>query len=142
MRVLAHKNLNLHLGSGKLVHVKKGQVHEVPDDVQNGANFDLLVNSGAIVILKDTAVDTSDTDAEIARMLKDYPNHQAEIEDARISGSPLHLVAAKIAAQEKANQASPAEVINTGVATSTEDAAKDEDEDLDEDEDDEDEEDE
>lgn len=39
-------------------------------------------------------------DAEIERMLKDHPAFVKDIEEARVSGSPMHLVAAKIAAKE------------------------------------------
>jgi hypothetical protein len=41
-------------------------------------------------------------EAEIQRMLADHPAYTSQIEETRISGSPLHLVAANIAEQEAA----------------------------------------
>jgi hypothetical protein len=36
------------------------------------------------------------------QLLKDHPGSEAVLDDARISGSPLHLVAARIAEHEAA----------------------------------------
>lgn len=56
-------------------------------------------------------------DAEIARMLNDYPAYESVIEDARVSGSPLHLVAAKIADAETDRAAKDAEAAKAAKAS-------------------------
>jgi hypothetical protein len=53
-----------------------------------------------------TEEDNAKRDAEIARMLADHPEYVSQIEEARISGSPLHLVAANISEKEGAKSSS------------------------------------
>jgi hypothetical protein len=100
VKILAHKNLNLHSASskGRLIHIASKQVKIVPDDVADHPAFDLLRDDGSIIIIKEEKSD--DIPEGIKELLEKYPDAANHVEEARISGSPLHLVEAKLAAQE------------------------------------------
>lgn len=124
MKILSHVNVNLHSAStpGGLIHVLAGTSRNVPNDVMDHPIFDLFVNAGSIVVLKsDEENAEADRDAEIARMLADNPGYESLVSEARISGSPLHLVAANIAKQEAVKN----EQTNDDPAVKTEDETSD-----------------
>lgn len=86
MKILAHKNVNLQTkttGTG-LVSLRSGKTHIVPDDVAEFPAFNMLKKDGYITVQED---------------VEESEEHPL-IKEARISGSPMHLVAAKIAQEE------------------------------------------
>lgn len=96
MKILAHKNLNLHSASskGRLIHIANKQVKIVPDDVADHPAFDLLRDDGSIIVIKEDKTD------DIPEEIKEPVDAADHIEETHISGSPLHLVEAKLAAKE------------------------------------------
>lgn len=85
-----------------------GEVAEVDDEVaQSLIKRGLAIERGAIeyqtkVVSPEEA---KKRESEIARMMADFPAYAPRIEEARISGSPLHLVAAGIAVAEEQREA-------------------------------------
>lgn len=104
MKILAHKNINLHSASskGKLIHIASKQVKIVPDDVVDHPAFDLLLDDGSIVVIKEEEI--NNVPEGIKELLEKYPDAANHIEEARISGSPLHLVEARIVADQEAEK--------------------------------------
>lgn len=64
MKILAHKNLNLHSASypGGLVNVSAGRPSEVPDDIQDHPAYQWLIDEGTIVVLTSDPDDSGDVD--------------------------------------------------------------------------------
>lgn len=80
MKVLADRHLNLHSKStpGGLVHVPKRHWKTVPDDVLDDPSFEMLVDSGALVVRDENALPVP---ADGEELIDDADEDEDEDED-------------------------------------------------------------
>jgi hypothetical protein len=106
MKIVATRQLK-----GSYGLLATGETAEVDDEVGVSLVKRGLALEQDLVSYQTKVVSPEETkkhEAEIARMLADFPAYAPQIEEARISGSPLHLVAANIAAKEAQREADAA----------------------------------